>query len=113
MRQSPRWERNAFLLFLGACFIALIAALPIVTAQTQPEAKKEQPAPKPSAAAGATVEHPSFAQLDRNKDGLIDKNEASPVPGLSALFERADTSGDGKLDEAEYKKGLEILSVRR
>jgi hypothetical protein len=111
MTRTPRWERNAFLLFLGACFVALMAALPVVTAQTQP--KKEESQPQPSAAAGATVQHPSFEQLDRNKDGVVDKSEAGGVPGLSALFERADQSGDGKLDPDEYRKGLEILQVRR
>jgi hypothetical protein len=112
MRHKLRWERNVFLLFLGACAVALMAALPIVSAQTQPQAKKEV-AEQPSAAAGATVEHPSFEQLDRNKDGVIDKSEAGGMPGLSALFERADRSKDGKLDPEEYAKGIEILSVRR
>ena len=116
MKTSPRWKRNAFLLFLGACFVALMAALPIVTAQTQTPAKKEEPAQQqqqPAAAAGATVDRPTFEQLDRNKDGVIDKNESGGVPGLSALFERADKSGDGKLDADEYRNGLEILQVRR
>jgi hypothetical protein len=35
------------------------------------------------------------------------------VPGLSANFERADRNKDGKLDDAEFAKGLEILQVRR
>ena len=115
MKRTPRWERNAFLLFLGACFVALMAALPVVTAQTQPKkenAPEASPA-QPSAAAGATLQHPTFEQLDRNKDGVVDKSEAGGVPGLSALFERADKSGDGKLDPDEYRKGLEILQVRR
>jgi hypothetical protein len=112
MRPKLRRERNAFLLFLGACSVALMAALPIVSAQTQP-APKNEPAEKPVAAAGATVEHPSFEQLDRNKDGVVDKSEAGGMPGLSAMFERADRSKDGKLDPEEYAKGIEILSVRR
>ena len=109
MRHTLRLERNVFLLFLGACAAALMGALPLVSAQTQ---KKDAPE-TPSAAAGATVEHPSFEQLDRNKDGVIDKSEAGGMPGLSALFERADRSKDGKLDAEEYAKGVEILSVRR
>ena len=117
MSQHLRQQRNVFLLFLGACFVALVAALPIVTAQTQKALKQ---APAPSAAAGGTApaapanpDHPSFQQADRTKDGFVDKSEAGVVPGLSANFERADRNKDGKLDQAEYGKGLEILQVRR
>jgi hypothetical protein len=111
MNQHLRQQRNVFLLFLGACFVAVMAALPIVTAQTQ-QAKK--PAPAPSAAAGgSSAENPSFEQVDRNKDGFVDKSEAGVVPGLSANFERADRSRDGKLDKSEFAKGLQILQVRR
>jgi hypothetical protein len=111
MNQPLRQQRNVFLLFLGACFVALMAALPIVTAQTQKSLKQ---APAASAAAGSSVgENPGFEQVDRNKDGFVDKSEAGVVPGLSANFERADRNKDGKLDQAEFAKGLEILQVRR
>ena len=114
MNPRLRQQRSVFLLFLGACFVALMAALPIVAAQTQP---KKAEAAKPSAAAGATAsaptDNPSFEQADRNKDGFVDKSEAGVVPGLSANFERADRSRDGKLDPEEFAKGLEILQVRR
>ena len=107
-----------FLAFLGATFVALMAALPIVYAQTEQQ--------KPPAGQGATApasslpvappppnEHPGFDQADRNKDGFLDKSESGVVPGLSANFERADLNKDGKLDRAEFDKGLEILQVRR
>lgn len=112
MNPRLRQQRSVFLLFLGACFVALIAALPIVTAQTQQAQKKEQ-LQKQSAAAGASAGHPGFEQADRNRDGLVDKSEAGVVPGLSANFERADRNRDGKLDPEEFAKGLEILQVRR
>lgn len=110
-----RHQRNVFLLFLGASLVAVMAALPIVVAQTQTQTGiQEKPTPAPSAAAGASQnDQPSFAQIDRNKDGFIDKSEAGVVPGMSANFERADRNRDGKLDDAEFAKGLEILSVRR
>ena len=111
MNPKLRQQRSVFLLFLGACFVALMAALPIVTAQ---QAKKEQ---SQTAAGGATAPAPehvaSFEQADRNKDGFVDKSEAGVVPGLSANFERADRSRDGKLSREEFAKGLEILQVRR
>jgi hypothetical protein len=117
MNQQLRQQRNVFLLFLGACFVAVMAALPIVTAQTQQSKKQAAPQAAPqaaqSAATGSSAEHPSFEQVDRNKDGFVDKSEAGVVPGLSANFERADRSKDGKLDPAEFAKGLEILQVRR
>ena len=91
-----------------------MAALPIVTAQTQIQEKKPTEARStPSAASGATAPDSDFDRADRNRDGFIDKSEAAVVPGLSANFERADRSRDGKLDPQEFAKGLEILQVRR
>lgn len=124
MSQHLRLQRNVFLLFLGASFVALMAGLPLVTAQsqnptqtqaqtqTQTQTQKE-PASQPAPAPAPSAEHPSFEQADSNKDGFVDKSEARVVPGLSANFERADRSKDGKLDQAEFAKGLEILQVRR
>jgi hypothetical protein len=119
MKQNLRRERTLFLLFLGACFIALMAALPIVTAQ-QTAQTQQKDIQKPSAAGGSSAAspvvsdpHPDFDQADRNKDGVVDKSEAGVVPGLSANFERADRSRDGKLDRDEFAKGLQILQVRR
>ena len=87
MRSKLRHGRNMFLLFLGGTFVAVMAGLPVVVAQTQ-EVKK------PAAAQGASAptpaparDHPGFEQADRNKDG--------------------------KLDQAEFEKGLDILQVRR
>lgn len=119
MNRQVRYQRNVFLMFLGACFLALMAGLPIVTASLSGSYALAQ-AQKQSAAGGATApapapagEQPSFEQTDRNKDGFVDKSEAGVVPGLSANFERADRDRDGKLDRAEFGRGLEILQVRR
>jgi hypothetical protein len=111
MSQQLRRGRTAFLLFLGAMSVALMASLPIVVAQTQAEKKPAEPAAQ--GASAPAREHPGFEQADRNKDGALDKSEAGVVPGLSANFERADRNKDGKLDKAEFEKGLEILQVRR
>lgn len=113
MNPKLRPQRSVFLLFLGACFVALMAALPIVTAQTQVHVQKKQEMQKESAAAGASAGHADFDQADRNKDGFVDKSEAGVIPGLSANFERADRSRDGRLDREEFAKGLQILQVRR
>jgi hypothetical protein len=115
MRQNLRPQRNVFLLFLGATFVALMTALPLVTAQTQSQEQKqqEQKQDQKPAQAAQQLDHPGFEQADRNKDGQVDKSEAGVVPGLSANFERADRNRDGKLDRAEFDKGLQILQVRR
>lgn len=112
MRQNLRPQRNVFLLFLGATFVALITALPLVTAQTLPQDQERAQKP-PAPQASQQLDHPEFEQADRNQDGLLDKSEAGVVPGLSANFERADRNRDGKLDRAEFDKGLQILQVRR
>ena len=111
MRQNLRPQRNVFLLFLGATFVSLMMALPLVTAHTQ-QRQEEKPAPQ-AAQQPQQLDHPGFEQADRNKDGYLDKSEAGAVPGLSANFERADRNRDGKLDRAEFDKGLQILQVRR
>jgi hypothetical protein len=112
MKQTLRPQRNVFLLFLGAIFIALMTALPLVVAQNEQATTEQKPAPQ-AAQQSYPPEHPSFEQADRNKDGYLDKSEAGVVPGLSANFERADRNRDGKLDKAEFDKGLQILQVRR
>jgi hypothetical protein len=114
MRHNLRPQRNVFLLFLGATFIALMTALPLVTAQTTQQSSEEKSAPQTQTAQQPQqLDHPGFEQADRNKDGYLDKSEAGVVPGLSANFERADRNRDGKLDRAEFDKGLQILQVRR
>ena len=114
MRQNLRPQRNVFLLFIGATFVALMTALPLVTAQTQ-QPSEEKPAPQAAQPPQQQqqLDHPGFERADRNKDGHVDKSEAGVVPGLSANFERADRNRDGKLDRAEFDKGLQILQVRR
>jgi len=88
-----------------------MTALPLVVAQNQPP-PEEKPAPQAQAQQDP-LDHPSFEQADRNKDGYLDKSESGVIPGLSANFERADRNRDGKLDKAEFQKGLQILQVRR
>ena len=113
MKHNRRPQRNIFLLFLGATFVALMTALPLVTAQTQPSTQEQNPAPQAAQQPAPQPDHPGFEQADRNKDGFLDKSEAGVIPGLSANFERADRNRDGKLDRAEFDKGLQILQVRR
>jgi hypothetical protein len=103
MNRRLRQERTVFLLFLGAVFVSLMSALPIITA-TLPTVRYAQAEQHPSVV--------TFEQLDRNRDGYIDRAEAAALPGLDRVFERADRRPDGRLDKVEYAKALALLDPR-
>ncbi|WP_397572724.1 EF-hand domain-containing protein [Silanimonas sp.] len=54
-----------------------------------------------------------FAELDRNRDGVIDRGEAATVPRLAERFERIDRNGDQRLDPAELRKAARLAEARR
>jgi EF hand domain-containing protein len=86
-----REQRSAFFLSLGAALVYLIAGLPVIAASL---ASSSQHA--------ASHVLPSFATLDRNRDGYVDSSEAAGFPAYAAAFSRADRNGDGRLNAAEY-----------
>ena len=45
--------------------------------------------------------------MDVNKDGSIDKKEASASPTVTKTFGQADTNNDGKLSRAEFESGYQ------
>jgi EF hand len=45
-------------------------------------------------------------QLDRDNDGAVSKAEAQKLRSLDAMFDKADTNHDGKLDVQELSKAL-------
>jgi hypothetical protein len=104
MNPRLRQQRTTFLLFLGAAYVALMAALPIVTASL-PQVRYASDAALPT--------QPTFEQLDRNRDGYIDEREAAALPGLLAIFNDADRRADGRLDKVEYAKALAMLDERK
>ena len=100
MNQRLRQERNVYLLFLAAVFVSLMSALPIVAASL-PKARDGQ-------LERATV-YPTFEELDRNRDGYVDRKESAKLPGLDAVFNQADRRPDGRLDKVEYGKALAMI----
>ena len=94
-----------FLLYLGAVFISLMSALPIVTASLSAQRYMVVAQPQPP-------RELTFEQLDRNRDGYVDRTEAEAQPGLSAVFDRADRHPDGRLDKVEYGKALSMIGPR-
>jgi hypothetical protein len=100
MNHRLRQERTVFLLFLGAVFISLMSALPIVTTSLG--------APRYVAVAQAP-QRLTFEQLDRNRDGYVDRSEAQAQPGLNAVFDNADRHADGRLDKVEYARARALI----
>lgn len=47
---------------------------------------------------------PSFSQLDKNSDGVIEKKEAKQAKGLN--FKDADSDSDGKVSQSEYQTAM-------
>ena len=92
-------KKSALLVALSAASLAGGIAF----AQTRPEATQPATPTKPETtrpAMGADAGL-SLTQLDRNKDGSVDKTEARASASLSANFDKADTNKDGKIDAAE------------
>ena len=103
MNARLRQQRHHFLLFLGAVYVSLMVALPLATARLSLAGV---------AAGEAGGAQPTFEQLDRNRDGYVDRTEAEAQPGLSEVFDRADRHPDGRLDKVEYGKALSLIGPR-
>ena len=83
--------------------MSLMCALPIVTATL----------PKLQYVNAATSGQPTFEQLDRNRDGYVDRYEVALFPALDAAFNDADRRPDGRLDKAEFARGLALITGNR
>lgn len=103
MNQRLRQERTAFLLYLCTVFVSLVTALPIVTASLAGVRYLRAPTIQ------SAPSQPTFEQLDRNRDGYVDRREAAALPGLDAVFNDADRRPDGRLDKVEYAKALALM----
>lgn len=54
-----------------------------------------------------------FAELDRNRDGAIDRGEAATAPRLAERFERIDRNGNQRLAPEELRKAARLAATRR
>ena len=55
------------------------------------------------AATAAAPQKKSWSDVDVDKDGNLSKTEASTVPALGQVFDKADSNADGSLTADEYK----------
>jgi hypothetical protein len=54
----------------------------------------------------------SFSALDRDHDGLLDRDEASRSTVLGAQFATLDSNADGHLSMAEFSAASNLASIR-
>lgn len=85
-----RQHKSQFLQSLACGLLAAIAVLGILS--------------RAHAAEPSQAEAMSFAVLDLNQDGFVDKREASVLPSLLDAFDAVDTNKDGRLSPSEYAK---------
>ncbi len=93
----------------GLLALAAAMAAPAAFGQDTTPTTDQAQAARAQPATPATPAEPgkkTWADLDVNKDGNLDKTEAAPIPTLEAVFETADTNADGSLTGEEYKKYL-------
>ena len=99
--QTRQWVVRSGLVLSVFGAAGLMTALP-ATAQKAPTTT--EPA-KPSTMAPARAgddEAAEFAKLDKNKDGFIEKSEATMEPKLLGKWAEADTNKDGKISKEEF-----------
>ena len=101
--QTRQWVVRSGLVLSVFGAAGLMTALP-AAAQTQKAPTTTEPA-KSSTMAPARAgddDAAEFAKLDKNKDGFIDKAEATMEPKLLGKWADADTNKDGKISKEEF-----------
>lgn len=56
----------------------------------------------------AAIDNAKFEQLDRNRDGVLTRDEVRQLRDFARPFSEADENKDGKLDAAEFVKAQAI-----
>ncbi|KQZ56468.1 MULTISPECIES: hypothetical protein [unclassified Lysobacter] len=72
-------------------------------ATTAGDAAAQASEPAAATATAAAPQKKSWSDVDADKDGNLSKTEASSVPALGQVFDKADSNADGSLTAAEYK----------
>lgn len=90
-------------LILTAAALATFSALALAADAVRPAAPSPMPAPSGR-----------FAELDRNRDGALDRGEVAAGPArLAERFERIDRNKDQRLDPAELRKAMRLAGAQR
>lgn len=105
MNKTSNFRLTGLLALATAIAAPAAFAQDSTTTTDQAQAAQSQPA-TPAPATPAEPGKKTWADLDVNKDGNLDKTEAAPIPSLEAVFDIADTNADGQLTGEEYKNYL-------
>jgi hypothetical protein len=103
MNARLRRQRNDFLVFLAGTYVSLLCAAPIVMGNLA-IAQRVRVEASPASV--------TFEQLDRNRDGFVDRAEAQAMGPLEAVFHRAYLHARGRLDKVEFARALAMVTDR-
>ena len=106
-------KKSTFLVALSAASLASGLALAQTQPQNQPYSQTKPATPPPAMDSNAQSGGFSMSQLDKNKDGAVDRAEAKASASLTAIFDKADTNKDGKLDAAELSAASHMSSTTK
>lgn len=104
MTRSNRASLSVLLILSAACAMPLAFAqqTPPPTSETGAQPQQSTDAATPAAAPARKT----WSELDVDKNGSLNKDEASSIPSLQAVFDQADSNADGALTGEEYKTWL-------
>ncbi|HJW52578.1 MAG TPA: hypothetical protein VJ501_11245 [Burkholderiaceae bacterium] len=106
-------KKSTLLVALSAASLASGLAFAQTQPQNQPYSQTKPATPPPAMDSNAQSGGFSMSQLDKNKDGVVDRAEAKASASLTAIFDKADTNKDGKLDAAELSAASHMSSTTK
>jgi len=106
--EDPLMKKTALLAALSAA--SLVGGVVFAQTPSQPYGTTKTPAAGQSAMPQQTGADYSLTQLDKNKDGAVDKQEAKASPKLADVFDKADANKDGKLNAAELHSAASMTT---
>ena len=98
MNARLRRQRNEFLVFLAGTYVSLLCALPVVAGNLALAQRMR---------ANVSMEGLTFEQLDRNRDGYVDRSEAQSIDGLASAFGDAE-----RLNKVQFARALGVMTDR-
>lgn len=100
--ETRQWviRSGLVLSILGAA--GLMAALPAAAQTQKPSTTTEPKSSTMTQSRAGDDDAAEFAKLDKNKDGYLDKAEATMEPKLLAKWADVDTNKDGKISREEF-----------